>query len=84
MMWVWVVNRFKAGQYCMTHRGPGLHLSSFSIRVSVALLVLAILSLTNPAGPSAFAKSSSVQSGNNWQIAVVMPRRKPGDGKSVV
>lgn len=79
MMWVWVVNRFKAGQYCMTHRGPGLHLSSFSIRVSVALLVLAILSLTNPAGPSAFAKSSSVQSGNNWQIAVVMPRRKPGD-----
>lgn len=63
----------------MAHRGPGLQINMFSMRAALTLLMLITLSLTSPAAPSASAKSPSVQSYNSWQVAVVMPRRKPGD-----
>lgn len=79
MMWVWVLNRFKARRCYRGHPARGLHIRMLLIRGALTLLMVTVLALANPVAPGASAKSPSVQGDNSWQIAQVMPRRKPGD-----
>lgn len=77
-MWVWVLDRFDVRQCGVKlpfwARLPG----SPSVRLIMAMALIWVFAMAVPIAQEAAAQTSVTRDGS-WQIAQVMPRRKPGD-----